>query len=516
MEASPRRGALVGVTAALVVVALMFVLRLALGIRALPDIAADAMTLLLPGSVFGFLIDRLQEYGRPLMLVGLSVGLLLLGAVAGVATARYLAGRPLIVRLIAPAAALCVVTLPAVFIGAADEAADPALATVAYWSLFAGLLNIGLSRAAGAPLVDAAPRLSRRTLLYGGAAVSALWLGSYLGGRVLTAGDKVGRRPAAATSAPSLPPATPVPPGATEAPPPDPFAAMTGITTTQDFYVISKNGVDDPTVNPATWRLQVGGERPVAIGYDELKRIEFVESPRTLSCISNNVGGPLLSTAVFRGVRLRDLLDRAGLPTSAREIRFNCADGYTESIPIETANDPLTIVAYLMNGEPLPKAHGFPARIILSGRYGVKNPKWLTAIVPVAQPYNGYWEQRGWSKDAFVRTTSRLDYPQEQDTVPAGQPFPLVRGIAYAGTRGISKVEISFDGGRTWNETRLRKILPNDNWTPFTYVWTPPAPGIYPVVVRATDGEGQLQDPTERDSFPDGATGNHRVKIRVV
>ncbi|MDQ2914081.1 MAG: molybdopterin-dependent oxidoreductase, partial [Chloroflexota bacterium] len=325
MDRSARRGALVGATSAVVVVALMFGLRLSVGIRALPDVAADAMTLLLPGSVFGFLIDRLQEYGRPLMLVGLSTALLLLGGIVGAATARYLASRPLIVRLVAPAAVLCALTLPAVVVGAGDEATDPALATAAYWSLFAVLLNIGLSRSAAALLVDAAPRVSRRSLLYGGAAVSALWLVSYLGGRVFTASDKVGRRAAAPTSASTLAPTTPAPPGTTEAPPPDPFASMTGITTTEDFYVISKNGVDDPTVNPATWRLQVSGERPYAIGYDELRRIDSVESPRTLACISNNVGGPLISTAVFRGVRLRDLLDRAGLPASAREIRFNCA-----------------------------------------------------------------------------------------------------------------------------------------------------------------------------------------------
>lgn len=291
---------------------------------------------------------------------------------------------------------------------------------------------------------------------------------------------------------------------------------MTGITTTKDFYVISKNGVDDPNVNQTTWRLQVGGERPYAVGYEELRRLENVEFPDTLECISNNVGGPLLSTAVFRGVRLRDLLERAGIPAVTREIRFNCADGYTESIPLETANDPQTVLAYLMNGEPLLKEHGFPARVLMSGRYGMKNPKWVTAVLPVPQSYNGYWEQRGWSKDAFVRTKSRLDQPQASDLVPAGTPYPFVRGVAYAGGRGISKVEISFDGGRTWDETRLRRILPKDNWTPFTYVWTPPAAGTYEVRVRATDGEGQLQDATERDSFPDGSTGIHRVKIKVV
>lgn len=515
MDRTVRRGALIGATAAVVVVALMFGLRLAVGLRSLPDIAADAMTLLLPGSIFGYLIDRLQHFGRPLMLVGLSAGLVVLGALTAAAAARYLATRSLAVRLVAPAAALSLLTLPAVALGAADDWSEPAVTTVAYWLLFSILLNGGLSRAADAPAVDAAPRLTRRVVLYGTGAVSALWLISYFGGRLLNAAEKAGAS-TAAPSVTSLPPTTPVPPGATEAPPADPFAGLTGVTTTKDFYVISKNGVDDPVINPNTWRLQVAGQRPYTIGYEELKRLESIEFTQTLSCVSNNVGGPLISTAVFRGVKLRDLLDRAGLPASTAEVRFNSADGYTESIPLETANDPHTIVAYLMNGEPLPKEHGFPARILMTGRYGMKNPKWLTAIVPIDRPYNGYWEQRGWNKDAFVRTMSRLDFPQEQDAVPAGKPFPFVRGIAFAGTRGISKVEISFDGGKTWNETRLRQVLPKDNWTPFTYVWTPPAPAVYSVVVRATDGDGNLQDPAERDSFPEGATGYHRVNIKVV
>ena len=151
----------------------------------------------------------------------------------------------------------------------------------------------------------------------------------------------------------------------------------------------------------------------------------------------------------------------------------------------------------------------------MSGRYGVKNPKWLTKIEPVAQPYNGYWPQRGWNKDAFVRTFSRLDTPQEQDVVPAGRPFPFIRGVAFAGARGISLVEISFDGGKTWADTTLRRVLPKDNWMPFTHTWPAPTPGKHDVVVRATDSDGNVQDPSERDSFPDGATGYHHTIVTV-
>ena len=498
------------------VVALMFVLRLAFDIQALPDVAADALTLILPGGVFGYLIDRLQEFGRPSLIIGVVVGLIVLGALAGAASARVLAGIPGVARIGIVFAAITAITLPIVVIGGSeDSTAATAAATVGYWLLFAFVLELGRSRAAALPL---APRggASRRVVLYGAGAIGAVYLADYLGGRLVKAASLGGTRPTvAATTPPTLAPSTPVPPGATPAPSADPFAGLTGITTTKDFYVISKNGLDDPTIDPARWRLQVQGSRPYALGYDELRALPVVSGPRTLECISNIVGGSLISTAVFSGVPLRDLLERAGVPANTQEIRFTSADGYTESIPLDVAMDRSTIVAHLINEEPLPKAHGFPARVVMSGRFGVKNPKWLTKIEPVAQPYNGYWPQRGWNKDAFVRTFSRLDTPQERDTVPAGRPFPLIRGVAFAGLRGISRVEISVDGGRTWADTTLRKILPKDDWMPFTYTWPDPAPGVHDVVVRATDGEGSLQDAAERDSFPDGATGYHHTRITV-
>ena len=516
MRPSLWRGVVLGGAVATLVVALMFALRLSLGIAALPDVAADAMTLILPGGVFGYLIDRLQHFGRPLMLVGLSGGLIVLGAIVGAATARVLAHAPALLRLAVPLIALCALTLPVVLLGASDEQVSGLLtSTVAYWSLFALLLSYGLSSAADAPLLAPDRGPARRSLLYAASAVGGFWLVSYLGSRLLAAAAKDAPGLAVTTSAPTASDAAAG--SATLAPSgtPDPLAGLTGITTTKDFYLISKNGVDDPQLSATSWRLRVDGANPLTLSYDDLLAMESVEFPETLECVSNIVGGPLISTAVFRGPRLRAILERARVPANTREIRFSCADGYSESLPLDVAMDDRTIVSYWMNGEPLLREHGFPARLLLSGRYGMKNPKWLTAVAPVAQPYNGYWEQRGWNKDAFVRTMSRLNFPQEQDVVPAGKPYPLVRGVAFAGARGISKVEISFDDGKIWSDTRLRNLLPKDNWTPFTYVWTPSAPGLYPTLVRATDGEGQLQDPTERDSFPAGATGYQRVIVRV-
>ena len=512
---SLRGGATLGATAGTLVVALMFGIRLAVGVQALPDSAADAMTLILPGSVFGYLIDRLQEYGRPVLLIGVVFALIVLCTIAGALAAIRLATVRGVRRAALVTIGLTLVTVPFVFLGAGDDAAAPALATMIYWALYAVLVEAGLSPAGQRPLIAGKPDLERRAVITGAAALGGLWLATYLGGRVLGAARLGGTRPtAAATLPPALTPG-PVSAGASPAPTTDPFPGLTGITTTKDFYVITKNGLDDPVIDPARWRLQVGGIRPYALGYDELRGQRAYEAPRTLACISNIVGGSLISTAVFAGPPLKDLLERAGIPAGTREIRFNCADGYTESLPLESALDPTTVVAHTINGEALPKDHGFPARIIVSGRYGVKQAKWLTGIVPVAQPYNGYWEQRGWSKDAFVRTFSRLDFPQEFDVVPAGRLFPFVRGVAYAGARGISRIEISFDGGESWDATELRRVLPRDNWMPFTYAWTPPRPGIYDVRVRAYDGDNVAQDAVQRDSFPDGVTGIDRRMIRV-
>ena len=510
-----KRGILLGAAVMTAVVALMFALRFAVGVQALPDVAADALTLILPGGVFGYLIDRLQEFGRPSLIVGVALGLILLGALAGAGAARFLDRLPRVARVLVVVGVLAALTLPIVLIGGSeDSTGSTALATLGYWVLFAVGLELGGSRGAAQPLVAGGP--SRRALLYGAGAIGAVYLADYLGGRIVTAVRLGGTKPTVAVSPPpSVAPATPVPPGATAAPATDPFAGLTGITTTNDFYVVTKNGLDDPTVDPGQWRLQVQGQRPYALSYDELRALPAVSGPRTLECISNIVGGSLISTAVFAGVPLRDLLDRAGVPANTTELRFTSADGYTESIPLDVATDPSTIVAYLMNDQPLPKLHGFPARILMSARYGFKNPKWLTRIEPVAQPYRGYWPQRGWNKDGFVRTFSRLDTPQEQDVVPAGAPFPLVRGVAFSGARGISKVEISVDGGASWADTTLRRILPADDWMPFTYTWPAPTAGKHDVVVRATDGTGALQDPTERDSFPDGATGYHHTLITV-
>jgi DMSO/TMAO reductase YedYZ molybdopterin-dependent catalytic subunit len=287
------------------------------------------------------------------------------------------------------------------------------------------------------------------------------------------------------------------------------------ITPNDRFYVVSKNPPGfDPGVDGDKWLLQVGGlvGEPVRITYQQLRAMPAVEQLQTLECISNEVGGDLISNAKWKGVRLRDILARAGGPgAKAVKVAFQCADGYTESLPLGDAMNPTTLVVYEMNGEPLPKVHGFPARLLVPGLFGMKNPKWITRIDVVDYDFQGYWEKSGWSDEAVVKTMSKATTLPR--TVPLGE-VP-VGGVAYAGDRGIKEVAYSVDGGKSWLNAEVKAPLGPFTWVLWAAVWTPAAPGEYTVKVRAKDGGGVLQSAKDTATLPDGASGYHTLRIRV-
>lgn len=287
------------------------------------------------------------------------------------------------------------------------------------------------------------------------------------------------------------------------------------VTPTSDFYIVSKNPPGfDPDLDGALWRLEIiGRTQPLRLSYRELTALPWVQRHHTLECISNEVGGNLISNAKWRGVPLRAILEMAGADTSVKKVAFRCADGYTTAIQMTDALHPDTILAYEMNGERLPSKHGFPARLLVGGLYGMKNPKWITRIEPVDH-FLGYWEQRGWSDEAVVKTMSKFTAPNGGATLPAGQPTQLA-GVAYAGKRGIRAVEYSSDDGRSWLPAAIRSALGPYTWVLWTVDWTPPGPGSYLLRVRAADGTGQWQTPDEAPTLPDGASGLHRVRVYV-
>lgn len=291
------------------------------------------------------------------------------------------------------------------------------------------------------------------------------------------------------------------------------------ITPTSDFYVVSKNPPGfDPVVNAQRWRLEIAGHvgRATSLAYDELKVFPSVQRPHTLECISNDVGGDLISSAMWRGVPLRDVLNKAGgVGAKAIQIAFRCADGYTESLPVAEALNPDTLLVYEMNGAPLPAKHGYPVRLLVPGHFGMKNPKWITKIEAVDYDFLGYWERSGWSQQAIVKTMSKFTTPLSGHMMyKAGEKVGL-GGVAYAGDRGIQAVEVSTDDGKTWQSAQVKPPLGKYTWVLWAAVWTPTVPGEYTVRVRARDGTGTLQVREEVGTLPDGASGYHRIRIRV-
>jgi DMSO/TMAO reductase YedYZ molybdopterin-dependent catalytic subunit len=293
------------------------------------------------------------------------------------------------------------------------------------------------------------------------------------------------------------------------------FARIPGltpeITTNGRFYTVNEE-LFPPDVDPLTWRLEIGGlvGTPLSLSYRELTSMPAFEQYLTLECISNKVGGHLISTAKWTGVRLRDLLERAGVRQGAVEVVSASVDGFSDSVPLADAMSPNTMIAYGMNGMQLPRAHGFPARILVPGYYGMKQPKWLGSVTVVDRPYLGYWEQRGWIKEAVVRTMSRIDTPRNHSDVD-GQV--TVAGIAFAGDRGISKVEVSTDGGKSFAEAELKTALSELTWRQWRFHFRPSHGASAVILVRATDGTGATQTSEVTPPEYSGSTGWHGVEV---
>jgi DMSO/TMAO reductase YedYZ molybdopterin-dependent catalytic subunit len=288
------------------------------------------------------------------------------------------------------------------------------------------------------------------------------------------------------------------------------------ITPNERFYVVTKN-VIDPQVIPELWRLEIAGmvERGHVYTYQELIDLPAIDQQTTLMCISNQVGAGLMSNAEWRGVPLRHLLERAGPKDGVSEVVMRAVDGYDDTISLAKAFEPTTLVAYGMNGDRLPAIHGYPARLIVPGLFGEKSVKWVTRIELVAHDAKGFYEKQGWGPDFNIPTRSRFDGPDFSKPILAGSKVAL-KGIAFGGSRGISRVEISVDDGNEWKEAKLTAVGTRLTWVLWNYDWQPEAQGEYKLLVRATDGDGTLQIREDRWTVPHGATGYHKVTAHVV
>jgi DMSO/TMAO reductase YedYZ molybdopterin-dependent catalytic subunit len=285
------------------------------------------------------------------------------------------------------------------------------------------------------------------------------------------------------------------------------------VTSNRLHYTVDES-IIDPNVDRRSWRLRVDGlvGRPIELGYDELLAMAAIEQYVTLQCISNLVGGDLVGTAKWTGVPLRAVLARAGgVAPGAVRVAFHAVGGYSDSLPLATALDPATVVAYGMNDRSLPRAHGFPARIIVPGIYGMKNVKWLQRIEVVDYDYRGYWQRSdGWDNIAEIKTASRIDIPAELSAVDGET---VVAGLAWAGDRRIRRVEVSLDDGRTWTPAVLRRELAPAAWRQWRLPWRPSGTGRVVLRVRAVDGRGDLQLAQEQPPHPSGASGYDQVDV---
>lgn len=275
------------------------------------------------------------------------------------------------------------------------------------------------------------------------------------------------------------------------------------VTPNADFYEVSKNPFD-PQVDDKSWRLQIGGlvERPFSLTYKEIKTLPPVDQYATLCCISNDVGGSLIGNALWRGVRLKDLLERAGVKPEAVDIVLRARDDYSDSIPVAKAMAEGNILVYEMNGEPLSVSHGFPVRLIVPGIYGKKNVKWITGIEAINYDYLGFWQNRGWDDRAVYKTLSRIDAPDGTIGESA-----TIAGIAFAGDRGITRVEVSTDGGKSWEQAEVKPALSQYSWVLWHKGWSPQYSGRHLIKVRATDGTGATQTAAYTTPYPSGSSG---------
>ena len=288
------------------------------------------------------------------------------------------------------------------------------------------------------------------------------------------------------------------------------------ITPNDMFYLTTYDGY--PEVRLDGFSLQIEGlvKKPLNLTMDELKKMSDKTESVTLACIGNPVGGDAIGNAVWEGVSLKRILELAEPKAGIKKAVFYAAEGYTDSIPFGMASGGDVFLAYKMNGEPLPPKHGFPLRAIVPGIYGMKNVKWLQKIELVNFDFRGYWEKRGWSDTAEILTLSQILMPMSGQSLPAGTH--ILGGIAYAGTRGVQRVEISTDNAKTWFPAELKPPLSKYAWTIWRYEWKAVRKGAYKLRVRATDGEGKIQESGGffARSYPSGSKGIHEIKVSLV
>jgi len=442
-----------------------------------------------PTAVKEFAVRELGTSDKPVLLASVGLVLALFAAAAGVLGRNH-------PRLVAPAA---------VVLGAAGAAAAVSRPAATVLAVVPSLVAAAVAGVALRWLLRPAPTPApgRRVFLRNATLVAGAAVLSEVGAQVLS--RTVGR----VRTDLSLPAA---------ASPARPRPAGTGpgfVTTTGDFYRVD-TALAVPRIDPDAWSLRVSGmvDRTLRLSLDDLLRRPLIERDITLNCVSNEVGGPYIGTARWLGVPLAPLLAEAGPHRGADQIVARSVEGMTIGTPLATALDGRdTMLAVAMNGEPLTPEHGFPVRMLTPGLYGYAGAcKWVSELqITTFTAYDAYWVKRGWARAGTVRTASRIDRPRPFARLAAGPV--TVAGVAWAQRRGITRVEVSVDGG-PWRAAELLPVPSADTWVQWRYPWAA-TPGPHSLAVRATDGTGAVQPGARATPFPSGATGWHTVTVTV-
>ncbi|WP_299035704.1 molybdopterin-dependent oxidoreductase [uncultured Pseudokineococcus sp.] len=500
--------ALAGVLAAALTLGVAEVLAAVLAPTSAPVLAVgDAFVDLTPAWLKDFAIATFGTADKTALLVGTGLVLTLLAALAGVLGRRRRVLGDVVVIVLGVVGAVAAATRPdAVLLSPLPSLLGAVAGLLALHWMLDRLPAPG--RAGADAEADGA---SRRGFLVSAGVTGALAAASFAGGRALGAASRgvssvraALRLPAPAVAAPPVPEAVDV--------------GVEGVvpwqTPNQDFYRID-TALTVPRVDPATWTLRVHGmvEEEVEISFEELLGSELLETWVTLACVSNEVGGDLISNARWLGLPIREVLARARPTADADMVLSTSVDGWTASTPLEVLVDDEVdaILAVAMNGEPLPTEHGFPVRMVVPGLYGfVSATKWVVDLeVTRFADRTAYWTDRGWSERGPVRTQSRIEVPEPLSRRPAGEA--VAAGTAWAQGRGVARVELRLDDG-PWRDAELAAVYNDRTWVQWRFPYELPE-GSHTLEVRATDETGATQPEERVPPVPDGATGWHSVTV---
>jgi DMSO/TMAO reductase YedYZ molybdopterin-dependent catalytic subunit len=505
-------GATIGVLAAGVALGTAELLSAVFGPGSSPIVAVGGAAVdATPEWLKSIAIRTFGEQDKLVLLIGIGVVLGVAAAIVGAASVRrpsLAVGASVVLGAIGAAAAL---TRPANDLADAVPSIAGAAAGVLTSRLLmaaAGVPTGGAAESAPSPVMRS---FDRRRFLRAGVAAAGIATAAGGLGRLLSS-----RATAAASRAAALIP-TPADIG-----PPPPAGADLGVpgvppflTPNATFYRVD-TALFVPTVDSGSWALRVHGmvDHEIVLGFDDLLARPMIERDITIACVSNEVGGPYVGNARWIGAPLADLLREAGVHRDASQIVSRSADGFTIGTPTAVVMDGRdAMLAVSMNGEPLPLEHGFPVRMLVPGLYGyVSAMKWLVDLeLTTLDAHDAYWIERGWAKEAPVKTQSRIDTPRSGSQLAPGPV--AVAGVAWAQHRGIDRVEVRVDDG-AWEPAELGAEDTIDTWRQWVYRWDA-TPGSHALAVRATDGEGEAQTQETAPPFPDGATGHHTILVEV-